>query len=110
MTIIYENIKVNVRVEPRDIIGVYMLTPEQSLSVMIATALGTRVCRPTFGSTFYKLIDENMSDLWILRAKKSILECTRCSITNNLWDERVDIKSLSITIVDSEADIKVELW
>lgn len=106
---ILDNIKVNVRVTSNTEIGVYILTPEQSLAVMIQTALGSRVGRPTFGSTFYTLVDKNINDLWVLKAKKSILECTRCSITGKLWDSRVDIKNLNMSIVDDTVDIGVEL-
>jgi phage baseplate assembly protein W len=109
MITILDNIKVNVRVTSNAEIGVYILTPEQSLAVMINTAIGSRVGRPTFGSTFYTLVDETINDLWILKAKKSILECTRCSITGKLWDDRVDIKNLKMSIVDDTVDIEVEL-
>lgn len=109
MITIFDNIKVNVRIVSNAGVGVYLLTPEQSLAVMIKTAIGSRVGRPTFGSTFYKLIDENLNDIWILKAKKSILECTRCSITGELWDDRVDIKSLKMMLIDKRIEIEVEL-
>lgn len=109
MITLFENIKINVRDVTDTSIGVYMLTPEESLSVMINTALGSRVGRPTFGSEFYRLVDENMSDIWILRAKKMILECTRCSVSGLLWDDRVEIKNLIISCENNNANIEVEL-
>jgi phage baseplate assembly protein W len=87
---------------------IYLLAPDESLSVMIATAKGSRVGRPTFGSTFYKLVDGSIDDIWILRAKKAILEC----ITDEndlLWDDRVDIKKLEIKIDKGKVNIMVEL-
>ena len=76
---------------------------------MIATPLGSRVMRPTFGSDFYKLVDKEFNDIWILKAKKAILECTRCSITGKLWDDRVEIKDLKIEIIDNKVNIEVTL-
>jgi phage baseplate assembly protein W len=89
--------------------SIYLLTPEQSLAVMIFTAKGERVGRPTFGSDFYKLVDGELNDIWILRAKKAILECTRDEITGKLWDDRVDIKDIKIEIYESTVSIGVEL-
>jgi len=89
----------------------FLLTPIQSLAVMIETPLGSRVGRPTFGSEFYKLIDKDLNDIWILKAKKAILESTRDSISEELWDKRVDIKDLKIFYTnDKEVKIKVELY
>jgi phage baseplate assembly protein W len=88
---------------------VYLNTPEQSLNDMIETPKGSRVMLPTYGSAFYKLIDMIINDLWIIKAKKAILECTRCEETLELWDDRVEIKSLSISIVNNEAEIEVQL-
>ena len=88
---------------------VYLNTPEQSLNDMIETPKGSRVMLPTYGSAFYKLVDMVMNDIWIIKAKKAILECTSCEESLQLWDERVEIKSLKISIVNNEAEIEVEL-
>jgi len=88
---------------------VYLNTPEQSLNDMIETPKGSRVMLPTYGSAFYKLVDMVMNDLWVIKAKKAILECTRCEESLELWDERVEIKSLTIVVVNNEAKIEVDL-
>lgn len=88
---------------------VYLNTPEQSLNDMIETPKGSRTMRLTYGSAFYKLVDMELNDIWIIKAKKAILECTRCEESLELFDERVEIKSLSISIVNNEAEIEVQL-
>ena len=88
---------------------VYLNSPEQSLNDMIETPKGSRVMLLTYGSAFYKLVDMVMNDIWIIKAKKAILECTRCEESLQLWDERVEIKSLTIVLVNNQAEIEVQL-
>ena len=104
-----ENINLNISTSTLTSNKVYLNNPEQSLNNMIETPKGSRTMRPLYGSEFYKLVDTVMNDIWVLKAKKMILECIKNPITDELWDKRVDIKSLTITIVDSEANIEVEL-
>lgn len=104
-----ENISLKISPSTLESDKTYLNTPEQSLNDMIETLKGSRTMRPTYGSEFYKLVDVVMNDIWVLRAKKAILECVKNPITNELWDERVEIKDLTITVVDSQADIEVEL-
>ncbi|WP_324171983.1 hypothetical protein [Sulfurimonas sp.] len=104
-----ENINLNISTNTLTSDKVYLNTPEQSLNNMIETPKGSRTMRPLYGSEFYKLVDVVMNDIWVLKAKKMILECTKNTLTQELWDERVEIKGLTITIVDSKADIEVEL-
>lgn len=103
------NINLNIRTSLLESNKVYLNTSDESLNDMIETAKGSRIERPTYGSEFYKLVDIEMNDAWILKAKKAILECVRCEITGELWDERVDIKELTISILDHKANIEVEL-
>ncbi len=88
----------------------FINTQEESLRDMIQTPKGSRVMRPHYGSEFYRLVDKTLNDMWIIQAKKAILESTRSSITDELWDERVNIKELKISFENSEAVIEVTLW
>ncbi len=87
----------------------FLNTPEQSLRDMIETPLGSRIMRPYYGSEFYRLIDKTLNDVWVLQAKKAILQCTKHGVTAELWDERVDIETLSISLHNGEAEIEVTL-
>ncbi len=90
--------------------SIYLLSKEESLGIMIETPKGSRVTRPTFGSLFYTLVDRDFNDIWILKAKKMILECIYDQ-NDVLWDKRVDIKNLDITLdMFDKAQISIQLW
>lgn len=86
----------------------YANTPEESLSVMLLTSKKSRVQNPLFGSNFLELVDKEINDIWILKAKKAILDASINSQTQELWDDRINIKKILIDVINEKVIIKVE--
>lgn len=78
----------------------FSVNEEESFHRMIATPLGSRVLRPSFGSSMHELIDRNMDEHWKLLFRKYLFECFFAP-DNTPWDERIVPTGVSLDDLDT---------
>ena len=64
----------------------------QSIDCILSTPLGSRVMYPTFGSRLYNLIDQSVTDGWIIDA----IDATAEAIEMN--EPRVDVQRVDVRL------------
>ena len=73
----------------------------QCIAIIITTRKGTDPHRPTFGSDVYKYVDYPVNE-----AKPNIIRETIDAI--NIWETRINIKSVSAEIDNTQITIRIE--
>ena len=73
----------------------------QCIAIILTTRKGSVPHRPTFGSNIYKYVDYPVNE-----AVPNIIREATDAIT--LWETRINIKSISAEIIETQIVIKVE--